>query len=156
MNIVKTLVLCLALVCSTTAHADWQYTRWGMTPAEVAAASNGMVEVGTGDLKDAYDGAQIGATGTYAAGKFRFQASFYFIGGKLADVHLRLVGGDPYALKASLLGVYGKPFSDVEGGFDVTTWHDQPKNNRVDLIMIDDGYTTLEYRPLLDDSAPGL
>ena len=137
------------------AHADWQYTKWGMSPTQVAAASHGAVQVGTGDPGDKYDGADIGATGTYASGDYRFKAVFYFVGGKLSDIRLSLLAGENYALKNSLLGVYGRPF-DASDDLGLTTWHDTAKNNRVDLLIIGSNSTSLEYRPLKDTSATGL
>lgn len=126
-----------------------------MTPAQVAAASKGAVTVGTGDPREEYEGARIGAVGTYASGAYRFKANFHFANGRLVDVRLKLVEGQPYALKSDLMGLYGKPF--YEGtSLGLTTWHDTAKNNRVDLLMIGADYTQLEYRPLKNESSSGL
>lgn len=34
-----------ALLAAPAAHADWQYTRWGMTPEQVVAASGGQARL---------------------------------------------------------------------------------------------------------------
>ncbi len=145
----------LFVATSAPAHADWQYTKWGMTPEQVAAASKGAVTVGTGDPGDHYAGADIGATGTYVSGDYTFSAVFYFVQGKLADIRLKMNGPDGYKLKNDLDGVYGKPFYESGGNFPLVTYHDVAKNNRVDLLMIGSS-TTLEYRPLKNASASGL
>jgi hypothetical protein len=38
----RMLPLCLV---APTARAEWQYTRWGMTPEQVVAASGGKAEL---------------------------------------------------------------------------------------------------------------
>lgn len=139
----------------TAAKADWQYTRWGMTPAQVAAASGGKVLAGVGRPGDRVDGQEVGAIGSYTSGVFKFEAVFYFVGGRLADIRLNLIAGDRYALKSSLDGVYGRPFRESGGGLSIVTYHDVKKNNRVDLFTIGE-LSTLEYRPLVDRSAAGL
>jgi hypothetical protein len=59
----------LALGFVSPAKADWQYTKWGMTPQQVAAASGGNAQLET-------DGR--GCTGTYRVGKFKFDVTFEF------------------------------------------------------------------------------
>jgi hypothetical protein len=36
-------VIAVALLWATPVHADWQYTKWGMTPEQVIEASGGRV-----------------------------------------------------------------------------------------------------------------
>ncbi len=36
-------IVLAALLVPVDAHADWQFTKWGMTPDEVHAASSGTV-----------------------------------------------------------------------------------------------------------------
>lgn len=151
-------LLALSSFClATAAHADWQYTKWGMSPDQVAKASAGKVTIGAGDPGDRYDGATIGATGEYVSGDYHFDAVFYFVDNKLSDIRLKLLGGDGYKLKNSLDGLYGKPFYAHDTSItSLTTYHDEKKNNRIDLLMIGADSTTLEYRPLNDDSSAGL
>ena len=149
-------IVAASLCLSSAAHADWQYTKWGMTPVQVASASKGTVNVGKGKPDQEYEGAEIGATGTFTSGNYSFTVNFHFRDEKLVDVRLNLVRGERYALKNDLLGLYGKPFDESIGGLDLTTWHDPEKNNRVDLLMIGAGYTMLEYRPLRSENTSGL
>lgn len=143
------------LTLPESAHAEWQYTKWGMTPAQVVAASKGAAILSTGLAEERYAGADIRATGVYTSGHYRFRTVFYFVDGKLADIRLKLQGENHYNLKNDLLGVYGTPFKESVS-LRLTTWHDTKKNNRVDLLIIGDSHTTLEYRPLKSESAGGL
>ena len=155
MRIFKIIGGMVFLSVSGTAHADWQYTKWGMSPEQVAVASKGVVSVGKGHPDKEYKGAEIGATGTYTSGKYKFDVNFHFTEGKLVDVRLELIAGEQYELKNDLLGLYGKPFYEGDS-LGLTTWHDTAKNNRVDLLMIGSGYTNLEYRLLKNENASGL
>lgn len=152
------LILPLLIVAlPAAAHADWQYTKWGMTPAQVAASSKGAVTVGKGDPGDESAGTEIGAIGTHVSGDYRFSVNFHFKAGKLSFVSLTLLEGDPLGLKSTLMGLYRKPFTEKKSEIlDMTTWQDTAKNNRVDLIIIGDSSTTLLYRPLRNASASGL
>jgi hypothetical protein len=146
----------VGLACvATPAMADWQYTRWGMTPAQVAVASHGAATTGNGEPGERVQGQEVGATGTYASGDFKFRSVFYFDRGKLVDIRLKLIGGNQNDLRNSLDGLYGKPFKEYKGILQVATYHDEKKNNRVDLTAIGD-LVTLQYRPLVDASAAGL
>ena len=68
------------MIGKTPAYADWQFTKWGMTPEEVKEAAgdkykfylNTFVVPGTA----APDHIQWDTS--YTTGKFKFQASFYF------------------------------------------------------------------------------
>jgi hypothetical protein len=151
-------IACIAAsMVATSAHADWQYTKWGMSAEQVAKLSKGAVVTGPGAPGDHVDGETVGATGTYASGEYQFQATFYFVEDKLADVRLKLKDNDGYALKNALNGLYGKPFDETADSIlNIVTYHDKVKNNRIDLIMIGKDSTTLEYRPLTDESSNGL
>jgi hypothetical protein len=67
-----------ALSCASAARADWQYTRWGMTPEQVVAASRGQVKLRP--EKDWPRGADIltAATGEYEDGSMQFRSTFMF------------------------------------------------------------------------------
>lgn len=160
MRVPMTLLPLSALLLASPAYADWQYTRWGMTPEQVTAASSGKVTVGPGDPQEEYPSAKIGASGDYSNGEFSFKAKFYFANGKLVDVRLKLVSadlvGDGYKIKNALDGRYGKPFSESGGLMPIITYQDAENNNRIDLVMIGNRSTMLEYRPLRDASSSGL
>ncbi|MFC3123839.1 hypothetical protein ACFOD4_02105 [Pseudoroseomonas globiformis] len=60
------------------AAADWRYTRWGMTPDEVAAASGGTVQVVPVPEGMGQDPFRIAATGRFHAEGLEWDASFTF------------------------------------------------------------------------------
>ena len=142
------------LSTANAAHAEWQYTKWSMTPAEVVSASKGEATLGSGEAEDVVPRENVGAVGTYVSGDYRFKVVFYFREDKLVDIRLGLIAGTGPSLKNSLMGQYGLPFDDTPS-IGLTTWRDSIKNNRVDLLRIGSS-TNLEYRPLVDASASGL
>jgi len=157
MRLIAGLVAVAVSFYASPAFADWQYTKWGMTPNQVAVTSAGAVAVGPGDSGDRHPGATLDATGSYVSGEYRFKANFYFENGKLAEVRLQLLTDDPgndnVKLRNSLQGQYGAPYEN--SGF-IMTFHDQTKNNRVDLMTIPGSGARIVYRPLRDESASGL
>lgn len=80
-----------AIAFPASAEGGWQYARWGMTPAQVVAASGGSVREQTGSGNDRIGNVQ--ATGTYSTGGFEFASHFHFQDGKLAAVVLERSGG---------------------------------------------------------------
>ena len=161
-------LLCIGLALSSLlAHpalADWQYTQWGMSPADVAARSSGQVHetAGTdGQTLPALPSLKVGAEGTYQLGKMTFHAVFYFENAKLKMVNMTLVdpntSEDAINLKNALDGLYGEPFHQKRTSFaSMSTYQDRAKNNRISLSAYDTGLTTLVYEPLVDETSGGL
>jgi hypothetical protein len=63
-------------------RADWQYTKWGMSPAQVKQASSGLAK--NLNAEDQYN-QQLGGTDAvpvleapYSSGKFKFRVIFHF------------------------------------------------------------------------------
>jgi len=146
-------------ILSRPAFSDWQYTRWGMTPKEVIAASKGAARETTASERAGGHTADTEALllAAYRSGKFQFQATFNFGKDtlKLASVTLRLL--DP-SLTADLIGNlrarYGEPTS--VGGtalMKLTVW--RGKADQVSLIEIGD-MVDLQYRPNLTADNQGL
>jgi len=116
----------LALV-TARASADWQYTKWGMTPEEVVAASNGLAtEVspeekgkGGGALND-LENTEVLLKAPHEAGRYKFTASFCFdkVGHRLSAVQLILdkerLSPLGVELLASLGQKYGTPVTKKE------------------------------------------
>lgn len=94
--------LVLGGVTVSAAQADWQYTKWGMTPEEVAAASQGAAtgprKVTTGFDDETTQGL---LEAPYQAGRYSFIARFYFGSAdrKLAAVELVLQQEDTSKLR---------------------------------------------------------
>jgi hypothetical protein len=112
---VKWVALVAALMLPTSAAADWQYTKWGMTPAEVITASDGVAV--SDPEKDGHSTDMHASllTAPYAAAGFEFDARFLFSRGSnlLSIVTLDL--RDPtrcHDLMGALRSRYGEPTSE--------------------------------------------
>jgi hypothetical protein len=110
--------------------AGWKFARWGMTPAQLGAASHGAVPAG--------EGARYAAmTGEYAMGQFKFSVAFDYAPPRadpgdidprtlqLNAVQLRLdsASGACAELEAYLGAVYGKPDRTLPGGPAGLLWN---------------------------------
>src|SRR4051812_41805801 len=83
-------VLALGCCGASAAKADWEYTKWGMTPQQVVSASKNVATPGT-DLQPDGDGNVSKLVAPYQSGKFSFRADFGFDAtDKLASVTLVL------------------------------------------------------------------
>jgi hypothetical protein len=78
------------LAASAPARADWEYTRWGMTPEQVAAASGGAVKVIPKAERRKVEamGMENGAEGQFTDGPLRLRVAFGF---DIAKDSLRMV-----------------------------------------------------------------
>jgi hypothetical protein len=71
------IVLVLACCGVSAAKADWEYTKWGMTPQQVVSASKNLAKEGA-DLHPDSDGNVTKLVAPYQSGKFSFEAQFGF------------------------------------------------------------------------------
>jgi hypothetical protein len=156
------LCLLLLLLVTVPAGANWQYTKWGMTPAQVVAASHGAA---TETTPAQQAGERISATGEVAlltapwqAGRFRFTALFFFsTGRRLTHVTLNLETADPSdgdRLLGSLRQKYGAAFSSKANDFfTMEIWHYQ--GDQVSYTAAAGKLFNLQYGPLknADNSA---
>lgn len=145
------------LVGSVPVYADWQYTSWGMSSAEVKQAAKGMAPTDGGRDGDRTEGYQVGNVGEYTSGTHRFRSVFYFVEEKLEMVKLNKIdSGSCLALFADLRGVYGKEFSLKESSvINIWVWHDSIKNNHIGLVSVGNK-CSLSYKPLVSDNNKGL
>jgi hypothetical protein len=66
-------------MATTPAFADWEYTHWGMTPEQVAAASGGNVKVvPKAERKDTGGNSEMAAVGTFTMGGRTLSGGFQF------------------------------------------------------------------------------
>jgi hypothetical protein len=143
----------LSIALGASAHADWQYTKWGMTPAEVAAASGGAVKVVRPSAESVADKTSRTLTecsGDYIVGKFHFYVVFSFDRQKhqLEEVTLLLPDhGYTDELRRALEEKYG---AWREG----MAWIDRNDGYSVELISAD--VSMIHYRPLHDAEKNGL
>src|ERR1700678_4322958 len=75
----KLLGIVLALVCcgASAAKADWEYTKWGMSPQQVVSAAKNRTRKSS-DLHPDSDGNVTKLVAPYQSGKFSFEAQFGF------------------------------------------------------------------------------
>ncbi len=134
----------------TPAFADWQYTQWGMSPADVQAASNGTAVVNQDRTLDAA-GLMAGLTAFYRGDKRPFTAVFLFdSAGKLFAVTLNptdRISCEP--IRQSLDEHYGAPASVDQHKFGQTArWNDVEGDNVVVFLDLGQGNCSIQYSSL--------
>jgi len=142
--------ICLITSVASSAWADWQYTKWGMTPEQVQRAAGGV-------LSDRPEPCALCdpkplLAGTYSTGDFTFPLVFYFDQSrKLASVGLSLPETRKcHALHDSLKAKYGTP--NWEKGHPPieyhTQWLDAHGGNTVTFHDSVSGACYISYAPL--------
>jgi hypothetical protein len=153
----RLLGIVLALTCcgAIAAKADWEYTKWGMTPQQVLAASKNLAKDST-DLSPDSDGNVTKLVAPFKGGKFAFQAEFGFdAADKLAsvtlvlydksaglDTHLQLHGdagadanadlGVCHDLDTAVNFAYGEPlYTGANHIYAIEKWLDEKSKNNV-------------------------
>jgi hypothetical protein len=154
--------LLLAISLTPPAHADWQYTNWGMTLEEVLAASSGVAV----RLSEAETAAKAAPGSTraallkapYASGKFQFTAYFRFDQrtGELASVELDLRQAE---LSSELLGAlrqkYGEPRSEQRSQItNIVVWN--ADEDQISYVWLLTPMTRIDYQPLRSQDNAGL
>jgi hypothetical protein len=162
--------IALALVCcgASAANADWEYTRWGMTPEQVAGAAQNRTKKSS-DLHPDSDGNVTKLVAPYKSGKFSFEAQFGFDAvDRLSSVTLVLkdkaaaaamdmgmdMGADMnmdhdmcHELGVSVKAMYGPR----QGGgaahalYSIETWRDQKNENDVKYTVLDGTGCYVQY-----------
>jgi hypothetical protein len=121
-------LLLMLLFAAIPAHANWQYTHWGMSPAEVRAASGNTVD-------QAPDTAKL-LTAPYEAGGVPFRAFFYFEANQLSQVGLKQMGAAACTETLQrLIAKYGDAVRMRNGNIPRYSWRDAAAGN---LIWLDD------------------
>lgn len=162
----KQLIAVAALLgVAAPAHADWQFTRWGMTVDEVTAAAPGkIVPFEHPGYTTASDVMKLATD--YSANDIDFTAGFMFdrATGRLSRVHL-----EPKAMAAcervwfAMDAAYGPTTDRARSRTSVVAkWHDAAAGNVVTVQMIgvapprDVGYCSIDYSAAVDRAASGL
>lgn len=152
----KKIVAGIALILATPnpAAADWQYTKWGMTPDEVIAASNGAASESTPSPDSEPSEIVTLASADYVASGYEFWVSFGFSADRrLSEVSLSLRDSDKCVYLADALDRrYGRPVSREGGLLTVITWHEPDSGNSSELQVFGDDeiiWCHLVYKPLL-------
>lgn len=162
----KRLGILLAFVCcgASAAKADWQYTKWGMTPDQVANAAKNRTKKSS-DLHPDSDGNVTRLVAPFPSGKFSFEAQFGFdAADRLSSVTLVLkdksaamdmdMGADMnmnhgvcHDLGVSVKTMYGPR----QGGgaahalYSIETWQDQKNKNNVKYTVLDGAGCYVQY-----------
>ena len=114
------------------ARADWQYTKWGMTPEAAVKASNGAMKLipAKDREKPSPTGTVIVASGTFQDGDIRLRIEFLIdavSGGLVCVAYAPSDAAQNEALKQLLLKRYGPPMGGMPSGpapVDLLGWGD--------------------------------
>jgi hypothetical protein len=154
----------LALAATTMAQAQdataaktpgWEFARWGMTPAQVRAASHGTV-------KDTAAGSADSLNGEYVMGQFKFFVDIDYAPrpddpGNSAEDNLILVGinmnldpksGSCSELVAYSKKIFGKPDKTTTQGPLYLDWYKKDIGNDIGYYSWPDKSCGIEYGPL--------
>lgn len=120
---------------SQSAGDGWNYTRWGMTPEEVVAASNGAARLHSPPPVTGATG-MILAIGTLPGGAFEFEVSFVFDQSRrLTHVNLKAPPSECPPVIRELYRVYGTPYHSPRSNVAVqAAWENRAKNLDVRLF----------------------
>ncbi len=151
------ILLVTAAGSAAPAEAHWQYTRWGMMPEQVIAASKGMASRSDPTTDAALPIGVKEAVGIYNADGRAMKASFWFKSGKLNQVNLSSDNDDAcLALNRDLIGVYDQPTSRSRGMIETSVWLDKERGNRVQFSSWGTGGCNIIYAPLPTAQGTGL
>jgi len=148
----QTCALIAALICvATNAQADWEYTTWGMTPAQVVAASHGAVHLIKPERRLGPTGPDIEtrAEGSFTDGKLRLNVSFGFAGhgGGLALVsYLVQDASQNMLLRDRLVHAYGPPAPSGDADMGSGVWR-HAGQDVIDLSISDESPAFVVQQP---------
>jgi hypothetical protein len=121
---IRWLMFALIMACTPLpAEANWQFTKWGMTEAQVTAASKqqmssvppqsvGLPTLGKGEPRLKMD---------YHSGNLAFDAYFIFdSSGRLSAIDLRTNATNDVEVTSALRSKYGKPIREEPADNDFT------------------------------------
>ena len=140
----------LALPATPPAKGGWSFAHWGMSKAEVRAASGGRAHAPDADPDDPDDTVDGGAT----LGPFIFDSvRLEYAREGLVQINLHLAGhaGDCAKLGAYMKQTYGPKWTvEDEEGSHTLAWDDAASGNEVLWTRMDDGDDVCEvvYDPL--------
>jgi len=152
------MVLAFVSCGASAVKADWEYTKWGMTPGQVVSAAKNLTRESS-DLHPDSDGNVTKLVAPYRSGNFSFEAQFGFdaadrlssvtlvLNDKFAgmdmnvgaDMNMNMDQGGCHNLLASVKATYGPP----QGGrsahmqYIIETWQDRKNKNNVTYTVLD-------------------
>lgn len=129
------------LITATPAAADWQWTRWGMSPAEVVTASGSRAKPTTANLWTV-DGPYIVGRVEFRSVEFGFDAGHLFMVTLNADISWFDVAD------ASLAQSFGQAVTIQDGGRR-KVYADKASGNAITINQwAGGGSMSITYRPL--------
>jgi hypothetical protein len=149
------LFLAALVSLAPTAYADWQFTKWGMTPEQVIAASGGSAVTPDAEKSKSCSSPSgedkcLAIMPSYKVGSYKFEVSFQFSERKLNRILLKVDPKEYPNVREMLLGVYGEPISDKKTSFSSKAiWKDDRNKNSVSLNWMPDTYLTIYYEPIV-------
>jgi hypothetical protein len=151
-----------AAVVASPIQADWQYTRWGMTPNQINEASSGNAsQIPPREGSRTINGEML-AHGSYVSGPYKFGVDFFFNELGLSQVTLHPVSKEHCAtIVRDLTGKYGDPVSVTKLPMQVLSlvWRDVTPNNEIRFNAegsVDCSIVYTPIRPMLTKGADGL
>lgn len=134
------------------AVADWQYTKWGMTPDEVIVASAGRATLIDPQFTPSGKTVYL-LKAEHQSGLFHFEVQFGFSAAprKLIIVNLKLKNTAEAApsLRYSLVSKYGKPDFSQDGDVTRALWRDLSAGNIIEYLAIRGlNLYIVSYKPL--------
>jgi hypothetical protein len=152
----KWLLFAMTALIAIPAHADWQFTRWGMTPDQVVAASKGAARLATEEEAARFDGPRQKqrrtlAVGSHTAAGIALSVRFVFENNRLVLVSTGVTRPeDAEPLRQAMLMRYGQPaFVSRVSVLTQLGWSDRDRGNKVELIQTNSGNgSSVNYSPL--------
>jgi hypothetical protein len=144
--------------------ADWQYTKWGMTPEQVIAASGGKAKrPGPAFVASHKDVSPVSGAFVLPSGE-KAVVNFDFVENRLASVTLLAFERYGTDLPLLLRQTYGAPiYRETSPGAlssETTEWRSEKHNQHVQLYELrqDPNYTarSITYRPTFEPNQGGL
>jgi hypothetical protein len=118
----------LVVLCASPVRADWAYTKWGMTPAQVAAASGGEAKIMAKPEKIEGAHMETAVKGTHTDGALKLNTAFHFDmpgGGLHCVLYAPQSPTQDEFLKQALAKQYGK--AEIGGmptiGYQTMVWN---------------------------------
>ncbi len=146
-------------IMTTSAEADWQYTKWGMTAEEVITASNNKAS--KPKKPDTVEDGHIVhlLTAPYSTERFNFKSQFWFgkISKKLEIVKLGLVNIDQCpSLIGELKSIYGNEYFKKLSFGEIYKWRDTKNKNDILLMNAENLFCELSYQNIINPGERGL
>jgi hypothetical protein len=113
---VKIIAALVALLTASSAQADWQFTKWGMSESELKSLSANIIQTTAAESND-HSNPSVGRAlykSGYRASDVDFAAYFWFNAGRLVAVELtpRNITQDGPKVNITLGQIYGAPIED--------------------------------------------